>query len=393
MNVLMISLDFTLALDEAKVSGDSRNRHIAYGNRLSNLIIVVMGGKAKNLKSQRLSDKVAVYPVLYRNPASYVWEGYKVCRKICRENNIDVITTQDPFLTGLIGYFLKKRLGLPLEMQLHGDFFDNQHWLRENRLNPYFNMLGKWLIRRADGVRVVGSGIKRKLLDYGLPDEKIWIIPAPVFLNKFTHSSIDEAGDIRRKYHLDNGKVVLFVGTFTRAKNIANLLRAARIVVQSHADTRFLLCGDGKERSSLESLARELGISDNLVFAGEIPYDDLPRYYQACDLFVLPSDHESFGLVLLEAGVAGKPVVATDVTGPRDIVLDNNTGFLVPPRDSQALAAKIIRLIESPALAKEMGENARKHILASFDPEAAIRRIVDMWTVLVKLAAGDIQKL
>jgi len=326
--------------------------------------------------------------VLYRNPVSYVWEGYKVCRKICRENKIDVITTQDPFLTGLIGYLLKKRLGLPLEMQLHGDFFDNQYWLRENRLNPYFNMLGKWLIRRADGVRVVGSGIKRKLLDYGLPDEKIWIIPAPVFLNKFTHSSMEEAGDIRRKYHLDVGKVVLFVGTFTRAKNIANLLRAARIVVQSHANTRFLLCGDGEERSGLESLGRELGISDNLVFAGEVAYGDLPRYYQACDLFVLSSDHESFGKVLLEAGVAGKPAVATDVTGPRDIVLDEVTGFLVPPRDSRALAAKIIRLIESPALAKKMGEDARKHILSKFDPETAIQRIVDMWGKTIALAIG-----
>jgi len=388
MNVLMIGLDFTLAMEKDKVSGDSHERHIAYGKLLSQLIIVVMGGKAKNLKAQRLSDKVMVHPVTNKNPFSYVWNGYKVCLRICRNNRIDVITTQDPFLPGLIGYFLKKRLGVPLVVQLHGDFFDNPYWLKENIKNLFFHLLGKWLIKRADGIRTVNSGIKQRLVNYGLSDDRIWIIPPPVFLTKFRQSSPQRINNIRQRYSLEKGKAALFVGYLTKAKNIANLLRAAQVVIQKYAETKFLICGDGGERRDLEHLSRKLGVSDNVIFTGEIPYGDLPDYYHACDMFILPSNHESFGLVLIEAGMAKKPVVATDVSGPRDIVLDKITGFLVKPRNHEQLAARIIKLIEEPVMAKELGENARKHILANFDPATGVQRIVDMWGKTVELARG-----
>ncbi len=387
MNVLMISLDPTLAMEGYDIVGDSRRRHIAYGQHLTGLFIVVMGARARNLKPQRLSDRVTVQPVSYREPISYIWNTYRLCLGICRASKIDVIATQDPFVTGFIGYLLKRKLGVPLAVQLHGDFFDNQYWLGENFKNPFFGRFGKWLVKRADGIRVVSHGIKQKLVEYGLPDHKIWVVPAPVFLTKFKESSPDKADDIRRRYSLVNGRTVLFVGYLTKAKNVANLLQAARIVSQKYTDVKFLLCGDGEERENLEHLSQELGIADSVIFTGEIPHDGLPGYYHACDIFALPSNHESFGLVLLEAGMAGKPVVATDLTGPRDIVVDQATGFLVPPRQPEELAARILTLVEQPELARELGANAQKHIAANFDTEAGIKKVIDMWANTIQLAA------
>jgi len=388
MNVLMISLDPTLAMDRQSVVGDSRERHIAYGKHLSQLFIVVMGAKTRNLRPQRLSHNVVVQPVSYKEPLSYIRNTYKVCLGICQSHKIDVIATQDPFATGLVGYLLKRKLGIPLAIQLHGDFFDNQYWLRENFKNPVFNFFGKWLIKRADGIRAVSSGIKQKLIHYGLPENKIWVVPAPVFLNKFSRSSPEKVNDIRQKYSLPEGRTTLFVGYLTKAKNIANLLNAAKIITQRYADARFLICGEGEERKSLEHLSQELGIEDNVIFTGQIPYDELPDYYYVCDIFVLPSSHESFGLVLLEAGMAGKPVVATDLTGPRDIVVDQVTGFLVPPQRPEALAARISTLMEQPELARQLGENARRHIASNFDTETGIKKVIDMWANTIKLAAG-----
>jgi len=388
MNVLMISLDPTLAMDRQSVVGDSRERHIAYGKHLSHLFIVVMGAKTRNLRPQRLSHNVVVQPVSYKEPLSYIRNTYKVCLGICQSHKIDVIATQDPFATGLVGYLLKRKLGIPLAIHLHGDFFDNQYWLKENFKNPIFNFFGKWLIKRADGIRAVSSGIKQKLIHYGLPEHKIWVVPSPVFLNKFSRSSPEKVNDIRQKYSLPEGRTTLFVGYLTKAKNIANLLNAAKIITQRYADARFLVCGEGEERKSLEHLAQELGIEDNVIFTGQIPYDELPDYYYVCDIFVLPSSHESFGLVLLEAGMAGKPVVATDLTGPRDIVVDQVTGFLVPPQRPEALADRISTLMEHPELARQLGENARKHILSNFDTEAGIKKVIDMWAGTIKLAAG-----
>jgi glycosyltransferase involved in cell wall biosynthesis len=388
MNVLMISLDPTLAMDRQSVVGDSRERHIAYGKHLSHLFIVVMGAKTRNLRPQQLSHNVVVQPVSYKEPFSYIRNTYKVCLGICQSHKIDVIATQDPFATGLVGYLLKRKLGIPLAIQVHGDFLDNRYWLRENFKNPVFNFLGKWLIKRADGIRAVSSGIKQKLIHYGLPEHKIWVVPAPVFLNKFSRPSPEKVNDIRQKYSLPEGRTTLFVGHLTKAKNIANLLNAAKIITQRYADARFLVCGEGEEKEKLEHLAQELGIEDNVIFTGQIPYDELPDYYYVGDIFVLPSSHESFGLVLLEAGMAGKPVVATDLTGPRDIVVDKVTGFLVPPQRPEALAARISTLIEQPELARQLGENARRHIASNFDTEAGIKKVIDMWAGTIKLAAG-----
>lgn len=389
MNVLMISLDPTLAMEGDSTVGDSQRRHIAYGKHLTRLFIVVMGARTKNLRPQRLSDNVTVQPVSCREPFSYIWKAYKSCLSICKSNRIDVIAVQDPFVTGFIGYLLKRKWGIPLAVQLHGDYFDNRYWLKEDFKNPFFNRFGKWLIKKADGIRAVSYGIKQKLVDSGVPDHKIWVIPAPVFLDKFIRSSPEKANDIRQRYSLVKGRAILFVGHLTKAKNVANLLQAARIVIQKYADVKFLICGEGEERKNLEHLSQELGSEDSIIFTGELPYDELPEYYHVGDIFVLPSNHESFGLVLLEAGMAGKPVVATDLTGPRDIVVDQVTGFLVPPQRPEELAAGILTLIEQPELAEKLGENARRHIVANFNTEVGIKKVIDMWANMIQLAADN----
>ena len=387
MNVLMISLDPTLAMGGDNIVGDSQRRHIAYGEHLTGLFIVVMGAKTRGLRPQRLSDNVTTLPVSCREPFSYIWNTYQSCLGICRANKIDVIAVQDPFLTGFIGYLLKRKLRIPLAVQLHGDFFDNRHWLRENYKNPFFNFFGKCLIKRADGIRAVNHGIKQKLAGYGLPEWKIWVVPSPVFLSKFEQCSAEKVGDIRKRYTLVEGMTILFVGYLTKAKNISNLLRAAKMVTERYADAKFLICGEGEERKNLEYLSQELGLETNVIFTGEIPYDKLPEYYHACDIFVLPSNHESFGLVLLEAGMAGKPVITTDTSGPRDIVVDQVTGFLVPPQNPEELAARISTLIQKRELARQMGKNAHKHIASSFDTEAGIKKVIDMWADTIQLAA------
>jgi len=339
-----------------------------------------------------LSANVTVQPVSYREPFSYIWRTYKLCLSICRAHKIDVIATQDPFATGFIGYLLKRKLGIPLAVQLHGDFFDNRAWLKENYKNPLFNVFGKWLIRRADSIRVVSQGIKEKLIGYGFSEHKIWVVPSPVFLTKFVKPSPEKTNAIRQRYSLTTGRSALFVGYLTKAKNIANLLEAAGIVTQRYAEAKFLICGDGEEREYLEELSQELCVQNNVVFTGEITYDELPDYYHACDIFVLPSSHESFGLVLLEAGMAGKPAVASDVSGPRDIVVNGVTGFLVPPQNPAELAARILTLMEKPELAKKLGKNARKHISSNFDTEAGIKKVIDMWANTIELAGSKTKR-
>lgn len=390
MNVLMIGTDETLAMED-KTIGDAKDRHMLYSEYVSSLFIVVYSGKG--LKTQKLADKVTVYPTGSRNlhifPLNqfvFLFDAYRSAKRICQEHKINLITTQDPLFTGLVGYLLKRKYKIPILMQLHGDYLDSEYWLKAGVIIFFINKLGKLLITKADGIRAVSSPIKSKLIKYGISEDRIWVIPVPVFLTKFVDFSSPEVGNIREKYSLNKGKVALFVGRIVKEKNIPNLLRAAQLVVGKYPETSFLLCGDGSERKNLESLSKKLGLKDNVFFLGNIPYTMLPNYYHACDLFILPSDYEGFGRVLLEAAMAKKPVVSTNVSGPSDIVVDNVTGFLVPPGDHRELAKKVIRLIEDSELAKTMGEYAQKHVLENFDPARNIKAIVDIWGKTVELA-------
>lgn len=379
MNVLMISMDQTLAMGTENVIGDSPHRHILYGKYVSNLFIVAFAGKKKNLKVKKLSDNVIVYSIRYKNPFSYLWDAYTICSKICKKNRIDLIVTQDPLLTGLIGYLTKRKYGIPILMHLHGDYLDSEYWLKESFINPFLNILGKWLLKKADGIRVVGSGIKAWLIKVGIPGNKIYIISTPVNLSKFGEFSTIEVKNIRKKFSPDDGKIVLYVGRVSKEKNIANLLRAASIVLGKYPNTKFMICGEGEEKKKLKVISRNYGIENNVFFLGNVSHKDLPNYYHACDLFVLPSDYEGFGKVLLEAAMAEKPAVATNLSGPLDIIVNHKTGFLVPPRSPEQLAQKIIALIENPELGISLGTNAKKHVMKNFNPERNIQRIANLW--------------
>jgi len=177
MNVLMIGTDETLAMEE-KTIGDAEDRHVLYGEYVSSLFIVVYSGKG--LKTRKLSDKVTVYPTGSRNfrisPLNgfvFLFDAYRIAKRICQGNKINLITTQDPLFTGLVGYLLKRKYKIPIEMHLHGDYLDNKYWLKEGVINFFLNKLGRRLITRADGIRVVSSRIKSKLIKYGISEDRI----------------------------------------------------------------------------------------------------------------------------------------------------------------------------------------------------------------------------
>lgn len=384
MNVLIIGSDYTLAMDREGVIGDSQDRHILYGKYVSKLFIVVTSPKRMGLGVKRLSKNVVVYSTSSRRLLSW-WDAYQIGKNICHNNRINIITTQDPFMAGLVGYWLKRRFSIPLNVQLPGDTLDNEYWVRENIKNYFFNKLGKCIVKKADTVRVLSSGQREKIAGYGIPQDRIWLIPVPVNMTELDTFSPIEVNKLRQKYLLPGGTLILYAGALAKVKNIPSLLESMSIVVRKHPSTRLLICGDGEERVNLEALSRKLGLTNHVTFLGNIPHDYLPNYYHACDFFILPSDSEGLGRVLIEAAVARKALIATDISGPRDIVRDGRNGFLVPPRNSEALAEKMMLLIENSELTKRMGEEAHRHVTENFNPDKIVERLSSMWHETVKL--------
>jgi glycosyltransferase involved in cell wall biosynthesis len=223
--------------------------------------------------------------------------------------------------------------------------------------------------------QVSQAGLERYVRMGAVPRHKIRYIPNGVDTERFK-PNLEDRLKFRKELGVE-GFVWLAVGRFDPPKDYPSMLQAFARVVHKHSNTILLIAGDGPLRKTMENLARELGIEKRTKFLGI--RRDIPQLMNAADAYVMSSSWEGMPNVLLEASATGLPIVATDVGGNREIVLDGVTGFLVPPRNPEALARAMLRIMDlSDEERKEMGKRARKHIEVKFN----LDRVVDLWEIL-----------
>lgn len=177
--------------------------------------------------------------------------------------------------------------------------------------------------------------------------------------------------------------VILFVGGMDKAhafKGVDVLLKAMVKI----ADANLVLVGDGALRPAYEKLAAELGVASRCRFVGALKEDDLVAAYQGADVLAFPSisGAEAFGLVAIEAQSCGKPVVASDLPGVRTVILDGETGFLVPAHDHEALATRLSQILKDPNLRSKMGESARQRVLEKYTLKKHIESLIAIYESL-----------
>lgn len=165
---------------------------------------------------------------------------------------------------------------------------------------------------------------------------------------------------------------MLTVGRLDLRKGHDMVIRALAALRQERPNVRYVIVGDGQERTRLMSLARNLGVQDAVLFAGYQPARLLPDYYRLCDVFAMPNrelpdgDTEGLGLVFLEAGACGKPVIGGRAGGAVEAVAHGRTGYLVDPTGPDDVAARLNELLADPALRREMGAAGRRYAVANF---------------------------
>ncbi len=376
MNVLGIGLDH-LMLKKDSVRGDVRERQLDYAKHLNSLTLVIYSPKSMNFKPENWADNLFIYPTNSMNKISFIYDAYKICSKICKEKNIDVITAEDPFTTGFVGYLLKRRFGIALNVQAHIDFCDNKYWMKMRPINILFNALGKFICKRADTIRVVASETKEKLEHYNISPEKISLISVHSDLKRFNFAD----GSKVKQHYIDKGfkNILLFVGRLVDQKDIPNLFSAFKIILRNKPETLLLIAGRGPKEDFLKNLAKKMGIDANVIFAGAIEHQAISQYYAACDIFVLPSIFEGRATVIVEAILSKKPIVSTDVSGLREWVMNGETGFIVKRKDSQAFAEKLLYLLDNPDLAKSFGEKGYFFAQSKVAEIGDITSMIKLW--------------
>lgn len=271
----------------------------------------------------------------------------------------------DQVQSGIIGYLFNKLFGKPYVVWAHGREITGGglKWLKSI------------VLRNADMVITVSNFTRNALIDeMGVENSKIVIIHPGVDIEKF--NSKKECENVIMKYNLAGKKVLLTVGRLSgeaKHKGRDMVINALPKVSSLIPDVVYLIVGSGDDIERLQGLVQDLELEEKVVFTGYVPDEELPQYYNACDLFIMPSRErtekdgkdkkvEGFGIVFLEANACGKPVIGGRSGGIEDAVIDGVTGILVNPNDLEEIVNAVIKLLKNDDLAARLGKQGRERI-------------------------------
>jgi phosphatidylinositol alpha-1,6-mannosyltransferase len=242
--------------------------------------------------------------------------------------------------------------------------------------------LFRWTASRASTVVALGAYQVQLLERLGVGRERTFVSPEGVCVEPFARPPAAERLDrLRRRHGLEGRRVLLTVARLVPHKGHDMVIRALPRIVERVPDAVYLVVGSGPHETALRDLARLVGVTDRVRFAGNVPDDELPDHYHLCDVFVMPSrqqggDVEGFGIVFAEAAASSRPAIGGRSGGVVDVIQDGRTGLLVEPTSPEEIARAAVRLLTDRDLAGQLGAAARSRIEREFRYEDVAARIM-----------------
>ncbi|CAN5763094.1 GDP-mannose-dependent alpha-(1-6)-phosphatidylinositol monomannoside mannosyltransferase [soil metagenome] len=327
---------------------------------------------------QTAPDRVRERPWYLGLVPAYVIAGRRATRALARAGDFDVVHVFWPVPHGLFGMAAKRSGGPPLVSTFFGVELS---WLKGQLrlLRPVVRAI----IRASDVVTVISSHTAAAVRQV-VPGAAVRTIPFGAALDG------DDSRAAPRVRQPGDPFQLLFVGRLVERKGV-NILLEAVGALKDTRDLRLVVVGEGPERAALTVLAEGLGIADRVEFTGPITPDELRIRYSRCDAFVLPAvrdskgDVEGLGVVLIEALLQGKPVIASASGGIVDIVRHGETGLLAPAGDSAGLAGAITIYMDDPEFALRLANDGRAHVLREFSWSTITDRLVEVYEELAGL--------
>ena len=265
----------------------------------------------------------------------------------------DVLHAHSPALNAVAALRVGRALGIPVVYEVRAFWEDaavdhgtSREWGLRYRLT---RALESYAVRRADAVTTICEGLRNDILERGIPEEKITVIPNAVNIADFSAGEERDAG-LASSLGLDNKQVLGFIGSFYAYEGLDVLLRALPSMLTMNPDIRVLLVGGGPQDEALRQLAQQLGIADKVVFTGRVPHSEVQRYYNLIDILVYPRLKMRLTdlvtpLKPLEAMAQGRLVIASDVGGHRELIRNGKTGILFEAGNAEALAKQAVELL------------------------------------------------
>jgi phosphatidylinositol alpha-mannosyltransferase len=295
--------------------------------------------------------------------------SYLQAKQLLQEQQFDLIHLHEPLMPAL-----------PLTVLRHSNAINvgTFHAFRNTPLTYFYSKpILRPFFKKLHGHITVSSAAREFVGEYFPADYRV--IPNGIDFPRFfsRYPALPEFDDAR--------PTVLFVGRLEKRKGLKFLLRAWPKVLERQPDARLVVVGRGRPLEGYRRFAARQGWTPrDVVFAGYVPSEDLPRYYQACDVFCAPNTgQESFGIVLLEAMAAGAPIVASDIPGYRDVVSNGVQGLLVEPQNPGALADSICRLLANPEVRASM-RRAGQAKAQAYDWPTVATQVLDYYSEVLE---------
>ncbi|MBU0546097.1 glycosyltransferase family 4 protein [Patescibacteria group bacterium] len=365
MRVLSIGSDNSIF----KSDSTFRKRVFNYAKLVDKYILVVPYHLEDKIL---LNGNIVVYGSGGHNKIIQLIKLYFKCCKAIEENSPDVITAQDPFEFGLVGWILKKKYWVGLNIQEHGDFYSKTYWRNENILSFIRYYIGYFILPRADSVRVVSERAKRTLMKkFHLSEDKI--VKVPVFVDStqknFTKQDREEV--LKGKF------VFLTLARLEKQKNLPVMIRSFAEVVKKHQHAILIIVGRGSELEKLKSIVNELSLENYVIFREWT--NDPGHYYQQADVYLLSSNYEGWGMVIIEAASFDLPIIMTDVGCANEVVKNRESGLVVPINDVKAFAVAMKETISDEGLRVKLTKNLVTELNNLPDFKATLSLYMSSW--------------
>lgn len=307
--------------------------------------------------------------------------------EIIPEVRPDILHAHSPALNGVAALRAAGKRGIPVVYEVRAFWEDAaaDHGTSSEGGFRYRLTRGMetYVLQRAAAVTTICEGLRNDIIQRGIPEEQVTVIPNAVDIERFSTDGQPEA-TLQNKYALQ-GKVVLgFIGSFYAYEGLSLLLQAMPDIVSRVPDACLLLVGGGPEEQRLKAMLRDNGLQDKVIMTGRVPHDDVQKYYNLVDVFVYPRLHMRLTdlvtpLKPLEAMAQGRLVLASDVGGHQELIRPGENGELFEADSASALADKAVDLLQHRDKWQHLRETGRKFVETERNWTASVARYKDVY--------------
>lgn len=273
---------------------------------------------------------------------------------------------------------LKHAYRIPLVATIHATEYGRHQGYIPEGMSRIIHQIEWWLTFESVRTITCSNYMRDEVIRiFELPEDKVTVIPNGIEYELFEGDEDTER--IRRQFLAPGSRMVFFVGRLVYEKGVQTVIEAMPKVLEEVPDVRFLVAGTGPHVRALQAMIEEFGMGDKIKLLGFVDADKLVKFYKCADITVVPSIYEPFGMVVLEAMVAGSPVIVADTGGLKETVIHEETGLCFKPNDPDSLARAMIRVLKDAELAQRLTSDAQRFIGEKYNWGRIARHTMDVY--------------